>query len=104
MRTYYNTNAETGDQLKQSCISAMSQQEAILAHFKLNPGRHFNPADISSFFPGILFGNIKRAMTNLTDAGYLVKTSLRTMGKYGKMNFNWRLNTNHKHKQKTFWG
>ena len=99
MRTYYNTNAETGDQLKQSCISAMSQQEAILAHFKLNPGRHFTPAEIQRVFPSMLLTSIRRAMNNLTPE-HLTKTELRTMGLFGKMNFNWRLKQNGGHEQR----
>ena len=104
MKSYYNTNAETGDQLARSCLQARTEQEQILSFFQLHPGRHFNPADISSFFPGILFGNIKRAMTNLTKAKFLTKTKIRTMGKYTRMNFNWRLNADYKMEQRGLFG
>jgi len=100
MTSFYNTNAESGDQLRKSCIHAMAEQDQILSFFRSNPRRLFNPADVHERLSHILFGNIKRAMTNLTEAGYLVKTELRTMGKYGKMNFNWRLNADYKMEQR----
>ena len=100
MKSFYNTNAETGDSLIRCKIHARSQQEAILAHFKINPGRHYTPAEIQAVFPTMLLTSIRRAICNLTDAGYLVKTELRTPGIYGSPNFNWRLKTNGGHEQR----
>jgi len=98
MKSFYNTNAETGDQLKRSCISAMSQQDQILSYFKAHPGRYYIPSEIQRTFPQMLLTSIRRAMCNLTP-DYLVKTELRSMGAYGKDNFNWRLQTNGRHEQ-----
>ena len=103
MKSFYNTNAETGDQLKQSCINAMSQQEQILSYFKAHPGRYYTPSEIQRVFPQMLLTSIRRAMSNLTPE-YLVKTELRSMGAYGKDNFNWRLKTNGGHEQRGLFG
>ena len=99
MRTYFNTNAETGDQLARSCLQAKTQQDQILSWFQLNPGRHYTPAEIQRVFPLMLLTSIRRAMSNLTPE-YLTKTELRTLGKYGKNNFNWRLNADYKFEQR----
>ena len=36
--------------------------------------------------------SVRRAITNLTEDGYLLKTSERRMGEEGKMNYCWRFN------------
>jgi len=103
MRTYFNTNQESGDQLARSCLQARTQQEQILSYFQLHPGRHFTPAEIQRVFPSMLLTSIRRAINNLTPE-YLTKTELRTMGLFGKMNFNWRLKQNGGHEQRGLFG
>jgi len=103
MKSFYNTNAETGDQLRRSCLQARTQQEQILSWFQLNPGRYYTPAEIQKLFPQMLLTSIRRAMNNLTPE-YLTKTELRTMGLFGKMNFNWRLNADYKMEQRGLFG
>jgi len=104
MKTFYNTNAETGDQLRRSCIAAMSKQKQILSYFKARPGRYYTPAEIQRVFPQMLLTSIRRAISNMTDAGYLQKTEMRSPGAFGKMNFNWRLKTNGGHEQRGLFG
>jgi len=100
MKSFYNTNAETGDQLRQSCIRATSLQDQIFAFFRAAPGRHYTPAEVARYFPKYPLTSVRRAMTNLTDAELLTKTKLRTPGIYGSPNFNWRLNADYKMEQR----
>lgn len=100
MRTYFNTNAETGDQLRRSCTRAASLQDQIHAFFKAAPGRHYTPAEVHKYFSRYPLTSVRRSMTNLTKADYLTKTELRTPGIFGSPNFNWRLNSDYKLEQR----
>lgn len=99
MTGFFNTIQETGSTLSQSHAKAVSQQERILDFFKRHPGRHFTPAEVAKE-TGILLTSVRRAMTDLADAGQIVKTEMLTPGIYGKNNFNWRLNVDRRHEQR----
>ena len=89
--TFYNTTQETGHQLHQSRIKAASLQDQILNYFRRNPTRHYTPAEVHQHFTRYPLTSVRRAMTDLTTEGALVKTEMLTPGLYGKNNFNWRL-------------
>jgi len=46
--------------------------------------------EYESWITGTAFLN-RRAMTTLTELGYLVKTDVKKPGRYGEMNYCWKL-------------
>lgn len=92
MKDYYNTNKERGGTLNKSRARAMTQQERIMAYYNDFPGYYCTPDELKRM---VLFGapitSVRRALTNLTDAGLLVKSNHMKMGEHGKMVHTWRL-------------
>ena len=84
---YYNTTHETSDKLKRLVNQASSQQRAVLAIFKhrgmlsasLCHSIYMRAAD--RYTP---LTSIRRAITDLTKAGKLEKTSEKVEGYYGR--------------------
>ena len=92
-RSYHNTNLEEGETLDASESKAQYQEQIVLAFFWARPTRLFSPCDVQEHIPQWLLTSIRRAITNLTDDGYLNKTDQRKIGRYGKMVHLWALNT-----------
>ena len=102
--SYYNTTKETGEELAVSKAKATNQEDHIIDIFEhlsfvygkaaiVNPSRiesrWINTMRGRSYCPPIT--SIRRAMTNLTKKGKLVKTDIMDIGKYGKPEHCWRL-------------
>jgi Fe2+ or Zn2+ uptake regulation protein len=92
-RDYYNTNGEHDDTLNQSRRRAADQQQQVLSLFKHRPQSLLAPHEVHALVaqPGTPLTSIRRAITNLTEAGLLEKTPHRRMGAYGKHVYCWRL-------------
>lgn len=91
--SYYNTTNLTGEALKKRQHSARSQEERLLILFNdfkmLSPSqahkiynRTFKPVPITS---------IRRAITELTQEGKLIKTDQRSLGDYGHPESCWKI-------------
>jgi Fe2+ or Zn2+ uptake regulation protein len=91
--SYHNTNNETGTNLAKSQKVALSQEERIVDTFKRS-GRKMTANDIHTMwcaedqalrrFPPLLT-SVRRALSNLTEAGVLVKLPGGMVnGPYGK--------------------
>ena len=93
MKDYFNTNNESGEDLSSSRGKAMSQQDFILDSIRSHPTRTFSPHDLEWLCPDSPITSIRRAISNLTEAGYLEKTDKMVMGPYGKKVHTWRLKT-----------
>lgn len=103
MTAFHNTVQLHGPTLHAAETRAQSQQERILDFFRRNPGRHFTPGEVFANLPcKILLTSVRRCMTDLTRAGYLEKTKLRTPGAFGMNNYNWRL-AERKPEQRSLW-
>lgn len=91
--SYYNTNNESGAELKKSWKTTEAQEDIILAYFKINPDKLFSPDDIYSLFDPtkVPITSIRRSITNLTTDGYLEKTGVQKIGRYGKFCYCWKL-------------
>ena len=92
---YYNTNDETGGTLRSSRDATTKQENMILAIFETYPNEGLTPFDIEDFahdqevsWP---ITSIRRAITDLTNAGKLTKTDTKKLGKYGKFVHTWKL-------------
>ena len=100
--TYFDTTSLEGADLNRAKLKAKSQEARIQAFFNGvgrieftpvvgNPG--FTPDNILAmvFHDSIPITSVRRAMTNLTSAGYLEKTDEMRPGLYGKQTHCWRL-------------
>lgn len=102
MKTYYNTNNELGATLETSKKKASYQANVILDFFNRNAGQSYTPCEVLTFcFPkhphfneGVPITSVRRAITNLTLKGLLVKTGTMKLGYQGKMVHTWKLNNN----------
>lgn len=89
--SYYNTTNESGATLKNNVEKAKSQEEKLLEHF-YNFVWGFNPSLLHSAFESYPITSIRRALTNLTKQGKLIKTYEKRIGMYGRSEYVWKLN------------
>jgi len=87
---YYNTNHEVREVLNNSISKNQIQQNLILKFFQVHSS-NFTPCEIETYFPNFPLTSIRRAVTNLTREGKLIKTHKMKIGKYGKQCHTWRL-------------
>lgn len=94
--SYYNTNKESGKTLITSKTKANKQELKVLKFFQSNNrDEKFSPEDILAqvdFGRAIPITSVRRAMTNLTYAGYLKKTAFMKKGTFGKQIHTWQIN------------
>ena len=91
--SYYNTNSEKGQQLKDSHRKARSQEELIYSYF-LTYGEPLSPSQIlNKLNLNCPITSVRRAMTNLTIDKKIIKTDKKVKGLYGKKEHLWRLKT-----------
>ena len=83
--TYYNTNSETGPTLKQSRLKSDTQKDKVLRFFQLNK-RSMSAEQVWGFLfdKRVPVTSIRRAVTDLANEGYLVKTHEMVTGMYAK--------------------
>ena len=92
--TFYNTTNEVGEDLEELMAKEVTQTGRILIFFKLNRGIEYTPFEVYSAlgFAGVPVTSIRRAMTDLTNKGELVKTETKKEEIYGHKNYCWKLN------------
>ena len=87
---YYNTTNETGSKLKSSRSKASRQKDVILNVFKR--GTKLSPEDGLRYSQlNAPITSIRRAISDLTEEGLLIKTDTMKKGMYGKLVHTWRL-------------
>jgi hypothetical protein len=87
---YYNTNEEQGATLKESEARAQQQESEILDFFREYRHSDFTPCEVAKAMPHMLLTSVRRAITNLTDQGFLLQTEVLRMGIYGKRVHTWK--------------
>lgn len=91
-RVYHNTTDKSGTELERVQVKASRQTEQILRFFRQNPHTTFTPWDVHlQLGQQLMITSVRRAITTLTDAGYLVKTGERRRGLVGEANYTWKL-------------
>ena len=91
---YHNTNKESGNTLIKSNIKADSQEWRVLRVFSIIPkpmGPNMVMKWYNNYWPSVPPTSIRRAITNLTTKGKLVKTNAMEIGGYGKKEHKWQL-------------
>ena len=93
--TFYNTTGEKGETLEESKRAVSRQEDIILGFFRDHPRKHFTPFEVWSSIPALAnvpITSIRRAITNLTESGFLRKLDTKRTGDYGKVNHLWTVN------------
>jgi hypothetical protein len=88
---FYNTIHEIKECAEKSRERLHNQQVIILDYFQCYPGNYYSPCDFVKIFPAWPLTSIRRAITNLTKEGRLIKTHKMKIGIYGKQVHTWRL-------------
>jgi hypothetical protein len=90
---YHNSTESTGPALKAYQDKANTQEDRIMYFLKADPVRPITPsAALKWIFSGsVPITSVRRALTNLTNDGHIVKTTTQTKGPYGRPEFVWEL-------------
>lgn len=90
--SFFNTTNETGAQLLELERITSRQELTILRFFAYQPTCRHSPSQLQEhLLPGAPLTSVRRALTNLTKAGYLAKTASKTPGPYGRPEHLWEL-------------
>lgn len=88
--TYHNSTNERTVQRSLFTDKAEKQQTEVYAHF-IELGSA-SPSQIFKLLSKYLITSIRRAITDLTTLGYLVKTEQKRVGMWGRPEYIWQLN------------
>jgi hypothetical protein len=93
--SYHNTTDSGGPDKRRYESKAKSQEEKVLRYFKNTARRGLTPSEVRRIvFAGIPpITSVRRAITNLTDRGKLIKTDEQKKGPEGRPEYVWRLPT-----------
>ena len=94
MDRYYNTTRLARKDLDLAIRQAKNQDEIILCLF-VKYHHPLTPSEVHGAFftKDTPLTSIRRSMSNLTKAGYLVKTDTQVDGRYGRPEYRWNLAT-----------
>jgi Fe2+ or Zn2+ uptake regulation protein len=89
---FYNTIHENGQELRESKAKVRKQEEIVLQFFQYHRRGNFTPDEVHGVvLQKAPLTSIRRAITNLTDQGKLIKTDEMRAGVYGKLTHTWEL-------------
>mgnify|MGYP003115869586 CR=1 FL=1 len=88
---FFNTVSETPDELKNSIAKAKTQEQKIMNVFNQYEAPLSPSMVLSMTGLNCPITSIRRAMTNLSDEGKLIKTNDFVKGNYGKKEHLWSL-------------
>ena len=91
---FFNTCHVRGQRLAEYEFQTGKQEAVILDFFNRNPGAKVTPEDVMRYHPRFQrtpITSIRRAFSNLNNAGYIEKLDEQVDGMYGKPIYLWRL-------------
>ena len=89
---HHNTTNLSGPDLVIAEEKAKTQQEVILEIFKKHPDKEFTPLAVWRMTEKkYIHTSVRRAMSNLADAGLLEKTNRKIVEEHGSINYTWKL-------------
>ncbi len=96
--TFYNTSHTLGDELRKYQTQAASQEATLLRAFIKRWKRPMTPtqARLAAGLDQAPITSIRRAITNLTTAGELEKTTQQRRGPYNRPEYLWRAAEKHR--------
>lgn len=86
---FYNTNQTVPDDLITEIENAFSQEQKIMLLFARR--QYLSPSQVNSYFTGWPITSIRRAISNLTKRGILLKTRHTRKGPYHKNEYIWKI-------------
>jgi hypothetical protein len=97
--SYYNTTHVLGKKLHEYTEKAKCQEEKILRLFMAYPTHKYTASHVwmISFKQNLAIRatvpltSVRRALTNLYNAGYIIKTDKQAIGEYGRPEYYWKL-------------
>lgn len=93
MKNYHNTTGYQGEQLTIFKVKAYNQDEKMRKLFQkykaLSPSQAHNAIGVDE----CPLTSVRRAISNLTDDGFLIKTQIQVIGAYGRNECVWKLKT-----------
>lgn len=91
--SFYNTTHEVNPDLARHRQAATKQDDLVLDFYRRRAGELFTPSEVwqrAGFAAqDVPLTSVRRAITNLTDEGRLVKTTVRRIGFYSHNEFCW---------------
>jgi hypothetical protein len=97
-KMYYNTTNENGSLLQTNMKQANNQEQLTLAVFQTYPTYTFSADEVWNFLidneainEQTPLTSIRRAITDLTNEGKIVKTNRKVLGSAGRKTYTWRL-------------
>lgn len=92
--SYHNTTLESGATLDKRERKAKSQEDLILDYFQRRYHFGRSPSQVQQRLglQRVPITSIRRAMTNLTARGKLIKTDAKVDGPFGHQEYLWKLN------------
>jgi hypothetical protein len=95
--SYFNTTRVSGKQKAQYTLKAKAQEDEIQKFFKARSHQLFTPSEVLSYLQSVLSApppitSVRRAMTNLTSLGILMKTPVQKLGPYNRPEYCWKYN------------
>jgi len=89
---FFNTNQTPAHELPERRAKATGQEGAILHVFKSHPHSKFTPSRLHiAYFRQWPITSVRRAISNLTKKGLLIKTIETSKGPYGEPEHIWRI-------------
>ena len=93
--SFFNTTRESNPKLAEYRAKARTQDDEVMAIVvrlggTASPSEVWNSIDPKGRCP---ITSVRRAMTNLTNAGRLVKTETKVMGLFGRNEYQWKVET-----------
>jgi hypothetical protein len=100
LEIYFNTTNLKNEALKERQIKAGTQNALILSFFRDGKDYSYTPDEVHQYFTQRLYGDrknwpitsVRRAITTLTDLGYLRQTGIMRKGSYGSLCNTWIFN------------
>ena len=96
MTSYHNTTGSLGEQLAEFERQTASQEERVMLIFRKYPYvfqyGSWTPSQLQRVhFADTPLTSVRRALTNLTNEGKLIKTGQQSIGPYGRPEYHWEL-------------
>jgi hypothetical protein len=91
MTSYHNTTDLEGPELVSRQVKAVKQDDVVLDVFRRHGASLLSPEMVWNMTgQSCPITSIRRAITNLTKAGHLVKTDQKKLGMYGAKSYLWK--------------
>jgi Fe2+ or Zn2+ uptake regulation protein len=96
--TYFNTTAAAGVELNGAERRATAQEAAVLDIFRRQPDTPLSPFQVWAEYTRddhatTPLTSVRRAISDLTEQGHLIRTNDKRLGPYRRKEYLWRLAT-----------